>query len=981
MLILQLRETEAMDSSPLTCLPRGSIVTVLKSTVSDNYDILSRRVLVKHVSEAKGESTEGWASVQSSQGYVILSPLVSLCYENTRWGNTRPIVRQCGHAAHLKCVETHTLSLHQRAAGEQPYDGRFAANIDDGEFLCPLCKQLSNILIPRDGCARSRDTAEAPPGEVSEPVQQPRDAEQSLRLLLTKGTVLTKEHLENLNEIGQKALTDFGAHLLQAMDVPWERTTGARKRKHRRWHPAIQRWDYEEEDDDLTSPNSSQSVKSVLRLLRQQHIAWASVGHSAATAEASTRGIEEVLPFGAFSKTEDPWSGYEDSKDTHPMLSELKRTLTGASGLSEVLIFEMARQLSSGDSIFVDKEVSVIGKCLADILGGRSWMLPIPANKKEEASSQAKDALVLWSQLTALMTSMPCHVARDGMISQRHEARAAAAAMWTVRGLGTQFKGSGEPPVPLAFEEIYASTSPRPAEVPSKWGTMSPSVPPTKVEDSETEAPPVPFRPAVASAFLYTPLLAWDLNTLAGAVFSSMLLNEVKDLPTSDDLLHVARLLIMGRLIQAMITPHGYDSPDNMDMGEEDEEGRWAPGEMDKEGQALSKLVAHCRAMIQSKSLNVDSALMEGEEASSPANLFGSLGRAILPFSRSIILMLRACSAAVKQRQRRSRSDSEKLSDADRSLESLLEGSESMTTSDGFFVMKEMKGPLPTALVDDAGTFLALINRWLTAVVVLERHHGSRGQSLIPEIVGTGAVAENAEQKTISKGIPHSGGVNDSTTSAPSSQSQQPEAAVRLAPARHRRGAAAEESEENSDDENMDVDDPSRNGRARILRFIGDNQASEEDLDDSDEDLIEEMEMDEAEEMVGFADQVLGTTAFGAGRHASNANDAEDSADEPSTSGSDGEGDGNDSAYIFSNVSQSPIVSHQPSLLALGKIGPGRQESMFEAGSASAVMADLSHLGLIHRKGKVFLLCVDGTFTCHGLTLPTFVSQIRPRSA
>jgi hypothetical protein len=40
--------------------------------------------------------------------------------------------------------------LHQRSAGNQPFDGRFSANIDDGEFLCPLCKQLSNILIPED---------------------------------------------------------------------------------------------------------------------------------------------------------------------------------------------------------------------------------------------------------------------------------------------------------------------------------------------------------------------------------------------------------------------------------------------------------------------------------------------------------------------------------------------------------------------------------------------------------------------------------------------------------------------------------------------------------------------------------------------------------------------------------------------------------------------------------------------------------------
>ena len=93
--------------------------------------------------------TEGWVSVESSQGYVILAPLKELCYNNSRWGSTRPIVKQCGHAAHLGCVETHCLSLHQRSAADQPFDGRFAANVDEGEFLCPLCKQLSNILVPK----------------------------------------------------------------------------------------------------------------------------------------------------------------------------------------------------------------------------------------------------------------------------------------------------------------------------------------------------------------------------------------------------------------------------------------------------------------------------------------------------------------------------------------------------------------------------------------------------------------------------------------------------------------------------------------------------------------------------------------------------------------------------------------------------------------------------------------------------------------
>jgi hypothetical protein len=296
----QVRETEAMDSRPLMCLPRGSIVTVLNSTISDNYDILSRRVLVKHVSETTGAVTEGWASVQSSQGYVILSPLVSVCYENARWGSTRPIVKQCGHAAHLRCVETHTLSLHQRAAGEQPYDGRFAANIDDGEFFCPLCKQLSNILIPRDGCVRKEDPKEGTINPVSSVASI--DAEQSLRNLLTQGTILRPADVETISDMGKKALVDFGAHLLQAMDVPWERTTGERKRKLRRWHPSIQRWDYEEGDESISFQGASPSVKSVLRLLRQQHIAWAAVGHSAAAAEASVRGLEEALPFEVFRR-------------------------------------------------------------------------------------------------------------------------------------------------------------------------------------------------------------------------------------------------------------------------------------------------------------------------------------------------------------------------------------------------------------------------------------------------------------------------------------------------------------------------------------------------------------------------------------------------------------------------------------------------------------------------------------------------------
>ena len=131
-----------MDSDPVAYISAGNLVQFVDPTVSDEFDLLSRRVLIRHESR-DGKVIEGWASVESSQGYEILSPLVNLCHTNSQWGSTRPIIRQCGHAAHLGCVETHVASIHQKAQAESAFDGRFAADIDNGEFLCPLCMQTT----------------------------------------------------------------------------------------------------------------------------------------------------------------------------------------------------------------------------------------------------------------------------------------------------------------------------------------------------------------------------------------------------------------------------------------------------------------------------------------------------------------------------------------------------------------------------------------------------------------------------------------------------------------------------------------------------------------------------------------------------------------------------------------------------------------------------------------------------------------------
>ena len=190
---------------------------------------------------------------------------------------------------------------------------------------------------------------------------------------------------------------------------------------------------------------------------------------------------------------------------------------------------------------------------------------------------------------------MPCHVSRDGGIPQRCEARATAAAMWATRGIGSHDSVAGEQPVPLAVKQMVEEAI-APA-VPRNWGTSEPFA----AQDNDAPFSGLPFRPAVASAFLYTPLLCWDLCTFAGAVFSTVLANEVKELPSSDELLHLARTLVTARIVQSIITPGGMELPDEMDLDDED---CWTAEEVQTQGTALARLVAHCRMLVSTKSLN-----------------------------------------------------------------------------------------------------------------------------------------------------------------------------------------------------------------------------------------------------------------------------------------------------------------------------------------------------------------------------------------
>ena len=962
-----------MNSEQLVCLPTGSIVTVTESRASEKYDILSRRVFVRHIGKDPGTGaekvSEGWASVQSSEGYVILSPLSSLCYNNTRWGSTRPVIRQCGHAAHSKCVEQHILSLHSRAAGDQPYDGRFAANIDDGEFLCPLCKQLSNIVVPRDGCARKDvTTTEATSERPTKAVRLSKETQKRLspccsmlKQCLTKGAILAAE---GISDIGRQAIDEFGSNLYQAMNVPWERASAIKKLSQHVWDPAIQHWDYEDKEDDESSTNTG----PILRLLRQQHIAWASVGHSASAAEEGARAVEKVLPFGAFSETSDPWVDYPSShtKDTHPMLLELRRTLTATSRLLEVLIFEMNKCLRQGNLTPPAGTTQVVGLCLASILEGRSWMHHLVSASSFQAKNS--DLVSQLTQLTALMASMPCHVARDGMISQRHEARAAAAAMWVMKGNGTSDTAQAEPPLPYAIKQVDLEMYGKPAEIPVQWGTMDPFIACATIDKKYSELDDVrPFRPGVASSFLYMPLLAWDLNTLGGAVFSALLATDADQFPTATEFIKAARVLLFGRLVQAVVMPGGFNSSTDVDYDELLD--FWSEEELKKQKDSLVKIVVHCRKVLKSRSLDVGAAINVKVEDSEAEVLFGAVGNAILPFARSLVLLLRAATSVVRLRERKSGKETgeDNESQDDELLNSLLGNPEIMCSEDGFIFLKEMGGPLPADVADEPETSLdsdswwSLMNRWLLSAVGLEVHHSAHGIAKVsissPEKAANNGTADAAM------------GYATPETSTEDFQSGMGHGHATAMQAEDDEADVGDEGE-NEDMEDEEMDELDVQERNEIRMIFNQNILMDDELADSED--ADMMDIDDADEqMVAFTEQALGVSRAPPQQPLDflTSDFLDDTSDDNSNGNSSGiSGKERDAERRYAGVGQAPILPYQPSLLGLVKIGPGKQGAPFEYDAASAVMHDLSHLGMIHRRGTLLKVESDILAAQHTLT-------------
>ena len=413
--------------------------------------------------------------------------------------------------------------------------------------------------------------------------------------------------------------------------------------------------------------------------------------------------------------------------------------------------------------------------------------------------SKGSDIVSQLNQLTALMGSMPCHVARDGMISPRHEARAAAAAMWVMKGNGTRNPAQVEPPVPYAVRQVELNTYGNPAEIPSQWGTLDPFASLASMNGKSNNVDiSLLFRPGVASSFLYMPLLAWDLNTLAGAVFSTMLATHPDQPPTATEFLQAARLLLFGRVVQAITTPGGLDTSLVVD---DDELLEFWPDEeqLKKEKNALTTIVLHCRKVLSARSLDIHALDMKLDDNEADA-LFGAVGGAILPFARSMILLLRAATSVVRLREGKKGIAGDHSSQDDKLLDSLLGDADIMTSEDGLLFLKELGGPLPSQVSDstetslDGNSWASLMNRWLLSAIGLEINHSAHSTVS----VAAEAVAETPTTSPSRRTSNGSGAAIGYTTPETSSHSLQGTASVNL-----NLSAAMDMEEEAMDDSNL----------------------------------------------------------------------------------------------------------------------------------------------------------------------------------
>ncbi|GLD96349.1 hypothetical protein PINS_up005032 [Pythium insidiosum] len=100
------------------------------------------------IGAAPGAASSG--NQNSSPGTASHSRYLSTPMDEMHVGEDVPVhVRLCGHSVHHTCWESYHASQFQRAiTGGHHRHALNAVDVTKKEFLCPLCKSISNVLIP-----------------------------------------------------------------------------------------------------------------------------------------------------------------------------------------------------------------------------------------------------------------------------------------------------------------------------------------------------------------------------------------------------------------------------------------------------------------------------------------------------------------------------------------------------------------------------------------------------------------------------------------------------------------------------------------------------------------------------------------------------------------------------------------------------------------------------------------------------------------
>jgi len=858
----QVRATEALDSSPVAFLKVGSVVEIVgfQSQPKGVERVLrSRRVEVQH-ELPNGKMIEGWASMASATGYVILSPLSDLSY--VRWGSTRPVVQLCGHSAHISCVEAHCLSLHQRATDDQPYDGRFAANITEGEFLCPLCKQLSNVVVPKidpspaPKCINVDVDVDVDSDSKGAEVTLP--STQGMLHSLTRGVVVSSRRERTSKD--EDASARYGESLLQAMQPAWETPDGSAQPYH---SSVLRKWDYEE-------PSADGGIyQDVLRNLRTIHIGWAALGYKSSSAEASART----------EYCDDPWSGYDNNRrDTHTECIELTRLV-----LSTADLFLTLNKKVSASPSGSDKGLALIPTLLGHLL---------KPHLRPKSLATPNDTCRM---VAAIVSSLPCHIAKDQQLHHRHIARTAAVGRWIAEG---------STPTPLAVRALNIS---RPLT-----GCFNDA---SKCVNGSGSF----FRPGVAAGFLYLPTLAWDLNTLAAAVLSTMATDRNL---SCKDLMEAVQSLLVARLVQAIATPGGIMLGDVPDDASDDAEFEWEAGRLETEGKAMKELIALANKMIDGDG----AAIAPG--ALSLNKMIWAIGYSVLPFARSLILMLRSLTAVLRARGIKTDSISESLDHFD-----------TMSIDYGMHLCCDILGmPLPSTLMENE-VWRRTIEIWIREVVFLESHHGSRGKTVLGRDQGwkpsyyepkdsKGTVimeSESAEVEVLTTGI--EGNTNYDERALQEFNSHVGQASISM------EDDMDDDNEAEAEDEEMMVD----LGLNMNFPGMAAGEASDEEMGAETEiNIDDDVQVDSSGRPIR-GDRVQNMSSNGSVGSVS-VNDLKDE----SIRRLDQE---------HASVMRGSVIPFQPSLLGKEMVGVGPREQVLDVVKASKVMSDMSHFGLVHRSG------------------------------